>query len=455
MRLGRGFGFVQPFEQVGGGFDEIAGRAERGVARDRAEADQPFAAASVDRVEPERLGRGIMAAKLAGRFDAAAMLHLAGRDRSGPGRSKRGGPPVSATMVDSRPCAVGAAVDDQRDAAAEAGEDMLGAGRADPAAGIGGRGGERAADGVEQVAHRRMGGRADRDRRQAGGDQGGDRRARAQAAGRGSAGPANKRSARRLRLVAELGDFSGLGDVADMDDQRIEGAAAPWPRRCARPPRHWRRRRRGRRRSRSASRRSRRRRSAAPPRRSPRAHRAGRGCFARSPRRAIAALSAAQPSGASDDLHAARRRTEVPARPCRAASPICSTIATWSRRSSRAPAQFAAGEFAPLEPDRRRGRRQMVARGRDACRAGFRAGLSRLCRGRLGHARRARRAWRPGPAADPRHRADGGSGLGQHGLLAGDDADAGRGRGAAAITARRSCSRPGCRSSSPANGPAR
>ena len=40
---------------------------------------------------------------------------------------------------------------------------MLGAGRADPAAGIGRRRGERPAGRGEQVAHRRMGGSADRD----------------------------------------------------------------------------------------------------------------------------------------------------------------------------------------------------------------------------------------------------------------------------------------------------
>ena len=63
---------------------------------------------------------------------------------------------------------------------------------------------------------------------------------------------------------------------------------------------------------------------------------------------------------------------------------------------------------------------------------GFKRGLSRLCRGRLGDARRAGRTWRAGAAAGARRRGDGGSGLGQYGLLAVHDADARRGRGAQA-----------------------
>jgi hypothetical protein len=64
-----------------------------------------------------------------------------------------------------------ATIDDQRDAAVQAGEHMLGPGRADPAARIGGGRGERPAAGGDQRAHRRMRRRPQRDRRQAGRDQ--------------------------------------------------------------------------------------------------------------------------------------------------------------------------------------------------------------------------------------------------------------------------------------------
>ena len=43
---GAGVGVVEQVEQARRGFDEIAGGAERDVARDRAEADQTFAVAA-------------------------------------------------------------------------------------------------------------------------------------------------------------------------------------------------------------------------------------------------------------------------------------------------------------------------------------------------------------------------------------------------------------------------
>ena len=295
---------------------------------------------------------------------AAAVVRRARPRSIGPGRSRRGGPPVSATMVDSRPCAVGppSTISGMRPPRlARTCSARVGLIR--PLALAEGAASGRA-DRVEQVAHRRMGGRADRDRGEAGGDQRGDRRAVAQRQD-------ERQRARPVALAPALrassskrGDFSGLADVADMDDQRIEarpalglvdardrlaigrvgGEAVDGL---------------GRHRDRLA-----RRRSAAPPRRSPRVHKAGRGCFARSPRRAIAAVPAAQRSGARHDLHAARRRTEIPARSCRRGSPSCSTIASWSSAIVEGAGAVRRGRVRAAEPDRRRGRREMVARGR-------------------------------------------------------------------------------------------
>jgi len=215
---------VQQVEQIGGRFDEIANGAEGRVPRDRVETDQPFAGAPVDRVEPERLGGSVMAAQLAGRLDAAAILDpQAEVDR--PGAEQAGRP--AGQRDDGRFEAVrgGPGVDNERDAAAQAGEDMLRAGRADPAAGIGGGGGERAAGRLEQVAHRRMGGRADRDRGEAGGDQRGDGGVPAERQDEGQR--ARPVRVRQLHgLLAEFGDFNGLPNVQDMDDERVEGRPA-------------------------------------------------------------------------------------------------------------------------------------------------------------------------------------------------------------------------------------
>ena len=113
------------------------------------------------------------------------------RPRSGPARSRRSGPPVAATMVDSMPRSVGPAVDDQRDPAAEALEHMLGAGRADRPLALA----EGAARGRPAARSRaciaRMGGHAERDGRQARGNERGDAAHRPAAAPPASTGPAN------------------------------------------------------------------------------------------------------------------------------------------------------------------------------------------------------------------------------------------------------------------------
>ena len=174
--------------------------------RRRATAPKPISHSSgsrLGRVEAERLGRRIMAGELAGRFDRRRRRPTASPRSIGPGGAGGARRRSARRWSNSRPCSVGAAVDDQRDAAAEAGEDMLGAGRADPAAGIGGRGGERPAGRLEQVAHRRMGGRAERDRRQARGDQRGDpapsRSGSTSVSGPGQWRSASARAARRTR----------------------------------------------------------------------------------------------------------------------------------------------------------------------------------------------------------------------------------------------------------------
>ena len=79
---------------------------------------------------------------------------------------------------------------------------------------------------------------------------------------------------------------------------------------------------------------------------------------------------------------------------------------------------FAAGEFAPLNRIGDEVGAKWSPEG-VTMPPGFKAGLSRLCRGRLGDAGRPAGIWRPGPAADAGERGDGGSGLGQHGLFAG------------------------------------
>src|SRR3546814_11315029 len=61
------FGLMQPVEQGGGGFNEVAGAAEAAVACYVAEADQPFAIALVDCIEAPRLPRSIMTGERARR----------------------------------------------------------------------------------------------------------------------------------------------------------------------------------------------------------------------------------------------------------------------------------------------------------------------------------------------------------------------------------------------------
>ncbi len=64
---GRGIGAVERVEQVRRGFDEIAARGERIVARNIAEPDQPFAFAALGSIEAQRFARRIVTGELARR----------------------------------------------------------------------------------------------------------------------------------------------------------------------------------------------------------------------------------------------------------------------------------------------------------------------------------------------------------------------------------------------------
>ena len=144
-RLGRRVGLVEQVEQARRGFDQVARRAEAGVAR------------------RSRRSRSDIRRPRRRRRSAAAAWTARNGWRAGPALRSSSPDVGSASIVDrARPqqaeraagrrddgrfeAALGrAGVDDQRDAAAEALQHMLGAGRADRAAGIGRRRGERPA----------------------------------------------------------------------------------------------------------------------------------------------------------------------------------------------------------------------------------------------------------------------------------------------------------------------
>ena len=133
---------------------------------------------------------------------------------------------------------------------------MRGAGRADRAAGDWPKARRAAGRSPRSSACiARCAGTAQRDGRQARGDQRRRCRASAAAAATSVSGPGQMRRGERARVARRTSPMrSRRGEVGDMDDQRIEARAGPWRRRSARPPRRWSRRRRGRRPSRSAPR---------------------------------------------------------------------------------------------------------------------------------------------------------------------------------------------------------
>ena len=199
--------------------------AEAGVADDGPEADQKFvrlgapwprAAAALTAHSGWRVGPAL---RCAVRRQAQHRLAI------GAGPQQPQPAAVAATMVDFEPALGRSAVEDQRDSPAEAPQHMLGAGRADRAAGIGRRRGQRPADGAQQGLHRRM-------RRHTQADRSAARRSRGrqcahlpqrndqrQRAGPMLARPAPARFVRTRRSARPP-------QVGDMDDQRVEARPA-------------------------------------------------------------------------------------------------------------------------------------------------------------------------------------------------------------------------------------
>ena len=83
-RLGRSVGIVKQVEQPRGGFDEVARRAEVRVALNAPKPIRYSSLTALDRVEPQRLRRRIMARELAGRFDLSIPIAARHRPRSVP-----------------------------------------------------------------------------------------------------------------------------------------------------------------------------------------------------------------------------------------------------------------------------------------------------------------------------------------------------------------------------------
>ena len=123
-------------------------------------------------------------------------------------------------MVDSSPTAQGPGVEHQRDAVAELLDDMLGAGRAEPAGAVGRGRGERAAERLDHRV-RRPARRAERDRRKPGNRQRMDRRiGRERHHERQRTGPEFLRQP--LGASIDLAVAPRHIDVSHMTDQRVE-----------------------------------------------------------------------------------------------------------------------------------------------------------------------------------------------------------------------------------------
>ena len=222
-------------------------------------------------------------------------------------------------------------------------------------------------------------------------------------------GPGQKRCGQRSRALVELAPAArASARSGDVDDQRVEvgPALGAVDRRHRR--RRCRRARRGRRPSRSAPRPARRRAAAAAARGD--ARRIGRSrsgeCVVAAMRRRYRRDGPTKPRKSPPmDFTPAHRRPGLRARRSmrrdrragRSTSASPRPSPTWSRRSSRASAQFAAGECAPLNRIGDTEGAKLVERRGDAARR-LRRGLPRLCRAGLERDRRARGIRRPGPA---------------------------------------------------------
>ena len=166
-RSARGVEAAQGGEEAGGGLDEVAvwaeiqGRASGASEPGRAACAPNSSAASpgstARRVQAHlrarRVMRGEHARARAGSVAALRLRRPAAWPSSAsiasrgtpPGRSRRGVPPRQATMVDSTPTWVGAAVEHRVDAPVEIGQHMVRIGRADAARAVGRGRGDRAA----------------------------------------------------------------------------------------------------------------------------------------------------------------------------------------------------------------------------------------------------------------------------------------------------------------------
>jgi len=137
---------VEEIEQPGGGFNQVAGGAERRVPDDGSKADEIFAAVGARRIQSQWLRRRVVALQLSRSFDRRAVaFRRFDFDGSASEQSQR-----TASYGDNRgfDAALGPpSVDDERDAAAQALQDMACPGRADRSTGIGRRGGEGPTDG--------------------------------------------------------------------------------------------------------------------------------------------------------------------------------------------------------------------------------------------------------------------------------------------------------------------
>ena len=136
------------------------------------------------------------------------------------------------------------AVDDQRDPAPKALEDMLGPRWADRAAGVGGWRGQRPVDSPKERLHRRMRWNPQPDRRQSGGHDRCDGRSFAKRHDQGQWTRPVPLS-ERYGVVVEEPDLLGGGEVTHMDNQRVEARSSlrfvdacdrAWPGRVGRKP---------------------------------------------------------------------------------------------------------------------------------------------------------------------------------------------------------------------------
>ncbi len=138
-----------------------------------------------------------------------------------PERSNTGPEAPKPMIVDSRPSMLGAAIQDEIDAVAEIGGDMLGGCGAHPAGNVGARRCDRDTRRFDQRARDRVRGHAQRHRRQTGADEVGERRIRPARQDEGQrTRPEYLRYSARIPREFRIG--FRLRNVAYMHNQRVE-----------------------------------------------------------------------------------------------------------------------------------------------------------------------------------------------------------------------------------------